>query len=114
MEPATPPLHNSIFQNSFDYAAVGMAHMSIDGRWLRVNRKLCEISGYSEQELLTLSFQGITHPDDGARDREHLAQLLSNAIPSYSVEKRYIRKDRSVIWVLIQVSTNSRTSRSRK
>ncbi len=104
MEPATPPLHNSIFQNSFDYAAVGMAHMSIDGRWLRVNRKLCEISGYSEQELLTLSFQGITHPDDGARDREHLAQLLSNAIPSYSVEKRYIRKDRSVIWVLIQVS----------
>ena len=104
MEPATPPLHNSIFQNSFDYAAVGMAHMSIDGRWLRVNRKLCEISGYSAQELLELSFQGITHPDDSARDREQLAQLLSNAIPSYSMEKRYIRKDRSVIWVLIQVS----------
>jgi len=104
MEPAKPPPHDAIFQNSFDYAAVGMAHMSVDGRWLRVNRKLCEITGYNAQELLALSFQGITHPDDSERDRDYLAQLLANSIPSYSVEKRYIRKDRSVIWVLIQVS----------
>ncbi|NVO05440.1 MAG: EAL domain-containing protein [Rhodoferax sp.] len=104
MDYPEPPPSASMFQKTFEYAAVGMAHMSLQGRWLRVNRKLCEITGYSAQELLALSFQGLTHPDDGARDRESLAQLLTNSISSYSIEKRYIRKDRSTIWVLVQVS----------
>jgi diguanylate cyclase (GGDEF)-like protein/PAS domain S-box-containing protein len=104
MKPFEPLTQESIFQKSFEYAAVGMAHMSVQGRWLRVNRKLCAITGYSEPELMALSFKGITHPDDAGRDHESLVQLLSNQIPSYTIEKRYIRKDRSIIWVEIQVS----------
>jgi diguanylate cyclase (GGDEF)-like protein/PAS domain S-box-containing protein len=98
------PRQDLIFQSAFENAAVGMAHMSLQGRWLRVNRKLGEITGYSRQELLAISFQGVTHPDDAARDTELLQSLLSNRISSYEVEKRYIRKDRSIIWVAIQVS----------
>jgi diguanylate cyclase (GGDEF)-like protein/PAS domain S-box-containing protein len=104
MDHAEPPLHDSIFQKSFEYAAVGMAHMSVDGHWIRVNRKLCEITGYSQQELLALSFKGITHPDDAGRDRDSLAQVLTNTIQSYAIEKRYIHKSGNPIWVLVQVS----------
>jgi diguanylate cyclase (GGDEF)-like protein/PAS domain S-box-containing protein len=93
-----------IFQSAFENASVGMAQVSLQGRWLRVNPKLCEITGYSAEELLTISFQGITHPDDAARDPELLNSLLTNQIDSYQVEKRYIRKDGSIIWVAIQVS----------
>jgi PAS domain S-box-containing protein len=93
-----------IFQSAFENASVGMAHMSLQGRWLRVNRKLCDITGYSAEELLTISFQGVTHPEDAARDLELLQSLLTNQIASYQVEKRYVRKDGSVIWVAIQVS----------
>ena len=93
-----------IFEHSFEYAAVGMAHLSLDGKWLRVNRKLCEITGYSAQELIALTFQGITHPDDLARDLVQLEQLMSRKISSYETEKRYLRKDGNVIWVALQVS----------
>ncbi len=93
-----------IFEHSFEYAAVGMAHLSLQGAWLRVNRKLCEITGYSAQELIALTFQGITHPDDLARDLVQLEQLMSRKINSYETEKRYLRKDGSVIWVALQVS----------
>ena len=93
-----------IFQNSFEYAAVGMAHLSLTGAWLRVNRKLCEITGYSAEELMALGFQGITHPDDLARDLAHLEQLLLRNITQYETEKRYVRKDGGVIWVALHVS----------
>jgi diguanylate cyclase (GGDEF)-like protein/PAS domain S-box-containing protein len=93
-----------IFEHIFDNAAVGMAHLSLQGAWLRVNRKLCEITGYSAQELLTLTFQGITHPDDLARDMLHLEQLLLRKISSYEAEKRYFRRDGGLIWVALQVS----------
>jgi diguanylate cyclase (GGDEF)-like protein/PAS domain S-box-containing protein len=81
-----------------------MAHMSLQGRWLRVNAKLCDITGYSQQELLDLSFQGVTHPEDAARDAVLLERLRTNTIASYSVDKRYVRKDGHTIWVAIQVS----------
>ena len=92
------------FEHAFEHAAVGMAQMSLEGRWLRVNQTLCDITGYTHAELLRLSFQGVTHPDDAVRDQALIAQLLSHRISNYTVEKRYIRKDRSIIWVLIQVS----------
>jgi diguanylate cyclase (GGDEF)-like protein/PAS domain S-box-containing protein len=104
MKPLETLRQESIFQKSFDHAAVGMAHMSVQGHWLRVNRKLCAITGYTEPELMALSFKGITHPDDAGRDQQSLVQLMSNQIPSYTIEKRYIRKDGSTIWVEIQVS----------
>ena len=92
-----------IFEHSFENAAVGMAHLSLQGTWLRVNRKLCEITGYSAQELLDLTFKGITHPDDLARDLVYLEQLLSRKISGYETEKRYLRKDGNIIWVALQV-----------
>ncbi len=65
----------ALFQQTFDLAAVGVAHLSIDGRWLRVNRKLCDITGYSDAELLGLSFQSVTHPDDLGHDLEQLQRV---------------------------------------
>ena len=98
------PANDLIFQNSFEYAAVGMAHLSLTGAWLRVNRKLCEITGYSAEELMALGFQGITHHDDLARDVARLDELLSRNFTAYEAEKRYVRKDGSVIWVELHVS----------
>jgi diguanylate cyclase (GGDEF)-like protein/PAS domain S-box-containing protein len=93
-----------IFEHSFENAAVGMAHLSLKGEWLRVNRKLCEITGYSAQELMALTFQGITHPDDLAHDLVQLEHLLTRKTQSYETEKRYLRKDGEVIWVALHVS----------
>ena len=87
------------FRGTFENAAVGMAHLDLGGRWLEVNQRLCDIVGYSSEELLALTFQDITHPDDLLADIENVRRLLAGEIASYSMDKRYIRKDRSVIWI---------------
>ncbi len=87
------------FRATFDQAAVGIAHNSIHGDWLQVNQRLCDIVGYSSEELLKLNFQDITHPDDIEIGRAAMHSLLSGASRSHSCEKRYIRKDGSMIWV---------------
>jgi len=89
---------------TFEQAAVGIAHVGTDGRWLRVNDKLCSIVGYLHEELLQLTFQDITHPDDLETDLNHMRQVLSGGIKTYSTEKRYIRKDRSLVWINLTVS----------
>ncbi len=89
---------------TFEQAAVGIAHVGADGRWLRVNDKLCAIVGYSREELLKSTFQDITHPDDLETDLDHLQQMLAGSIETYSIEKRYLREDRSVVWVNLTVS----------
>jgi PAS domain S-box-containing protein len=89
---------------TFEQAAVGLAHVGIDGRFLRVNDKLCAIVGYPREELLQLSFQDITHADDLATDLDHKRQVLSGEIQTYSMEKRYFRKDHSLVWVNLTVS----------
>ncbi|WP_439627054.1 PAS domain S-box protein [Gemmata sp.] len=89
-----------------------MAHVRPDGRWLRVNRKLCDILGYGHDELLGLTFQDITHPADLAADLAHVERLLAGDIPTYAMEKRYVRKDRSPVWVNLTVSL-ARTPRGR-
>jgi PAS domain S-box-containing protein len=81
-----------------------MALVGTDGRWLRVNRSLCEIVGYSEGELLQKSFQHITHPEDLGKDLEQARRLLGGEIGSYQMEKRYLRKDGSVVWILLNGS----------
>ncbi len=88
----------------FEQAAVGVGRMADDGRWLEVNRKLCEIVGYSEAELRELTSQEITHPDDVNRDLELVRQILAGEVQTFSMEKRYIRKDRSLVWVNLTVS----------
>ena len=84
-------------------AASGFANVALDGRFLRVNRRFCEITGYSEEELLARRYQDITHPDDMELHAAKAQQVLSGQIPWYSVEKRYIRKDGSPVWVGITV-----------
>lgn len=92
------------FRAIFEQAAVGMSLLNLEGRWLRVNQKLCEITGYDQEELLQKTFQEITYPEDLERDLNYVRQLLSGEIETYLMEKRYIRKDKSVIWVEITVS----------
>ena len=92
------------FGRAFDQAAIGMALVGLDGRWLRVNPALCKIVGYSEQELLVTDFQTITHPEDLDGDLNYVQQMLNQKIRSYQMEKRYLHKAGQVVWVLLSVS----------
>jgi PAS domain S-box-containing protein len=88
------------FQATFNQAAAGIAMVSPDGRTLRaVNQRLCAITGYSEAELLATSLNELIHPDDLDVDAEFTRQLLGNQISHYTVEKRYLRKDKSIVWI---------------
>ena len=95
------------FRSAFDDAAIGMALVSIDGRWLQVNRALCGIVGYSREEILASDFQFLTHPDDVAADRERMRSLSSKEIGSYQIEKRFFHKRGQVVWVSLSVSLMS-------
>jgi PAS domain S-box-containing protein len=92
------------FRATFEQAAVGIAHVAIDGRWLRVNQKLCNILGYSALELQNLTFLDITHPDDLDADLAYMQQLLTGEIQTYSMEKRYFHKSGEVVWIELTVS----------
>lgn len=92
------------FQATFEQAAVGIAHVGLDGSWLMVNSKLCSIVGYSQEEIRGMTFQDITHPDDLDADLALVRQVLSGDIDTYSIEKRYIRKSGDHIWVRLTVS----------
>ena len=93
------------FRATFEQAAVGLAHVTADGRWLRVNHRLTEILGYTRDELLARSLQDITHPDDGDRENELTRQLLAGELPWFSLEKRYLRRDGTTVWVDRTVSS---------
>jgi PAS domain S-box-containing protein len=92
------------FRVTFENAAVGIAHLSPDGQWLLVNRKLCNIIGYSSEELTKLNFQDITYPDDLKIDFQYINRMLSGEINTYSIEKRYIRKNGLPVWISLIVS----------
>lgn len=94
----------SRFRSAFNSAAIGMAIVSLEGRWLKVNESLCQIVGYSEKELLETDFQSITYPDDLDVDLNYVKQLLSGSIRFYHMEKRYIHKNGSIIWILLSGS----------
>jgi PAS domain S-box-containing protein len=92
------------FRATFEQAAVGIAHVAPDGRFLRVNRRFCDIVGYSHDEMMPRTFQDITHPADLDADLKHVRQLLAGEADTYSMEKRYIRKDGETVWVSLTVS----------
>jgi PAS domain S-box-containing protein len=92
------------FRGTVENAAVGIAHTDFGGRWLRVNEKLCAIVGYTRQELLNKTFQDITYPDDVPVSVDHVARLRQGEFPSYSLEKRYVRKDGSPVWIDLSVA----------
>jgi PAS domain S-box-containing protein len=89
---------------TFAQAGVGIAHVSPDGRWLRINDRVCEMLGWSREELLEKTFQDVTHPEDLNADLDQLQRMLRGQIQSYSIEKRYVRKDGSILWVDLTVS----------
>jgi diguanylate cyclase (GGDEF)-like protein/PAS domain S-box-containing protein len=92
------------FRRAFEDAPIGMALVAPDGRFLRVNRTLGELTGRSEQELLERTFQELTHPDDVAADVEQAQLLLAGEISAYKLEKRYLRPDGNVVWATLSVS----------
>ena len=92
------------FRLTIDEAPIGMALVALDGRFARVNRVLCDITGYAPDELTRLTFQEITHPDDLETDVELLRRLERGDIPRYQLEKRYIRKDGTLVDILLSVS----------
>jgi PAS domain S-box-containing protein len=92
------------FRAIFENAAVGIAHVAPDGRWLEVNQRFCDIVGYDREELMTKTFGDITHPDDLEADWNQARRLLVGEIENYSMEKRYYRKDGSVVWINLTVS----------
>jgi two-component system cell cycle sensor histidine kinase/response regulator CckA len=92
------------FANAFEYAAIGITLVSPDGKFLKVNRALSELVGYSEAELLTRTFQDITHPDDLKADLVNLRQLLAGDVRFYQMEKRYFHKLGHTVTVLLSVS----------
>lgn len=92
------------FRATFDQAAIGMAHVGLDGSWLRVNDRLCAMLGYPRERLLALRFQDTTHPDDLAGDLALVRRLLSGELATYSLEKRYRRADGTLLWARLTVS----------
>lgn len=97
------------FEATFKQAAVGIALVAPDGRWLRVNDKLCSIVGYSQEELLAKTFQDITHPDDLNTDLGQVQRMLANEIDTYALEKRYLHKGGNTVWVKLTVSLVRKT-----
>ncbi len=92
------------FRLAFEDAAIGMTLVSLEGKFVQVNRALCDITGYSEAELLQLNFQQITHPDDLNADLDNIQQLLVKQSRFYQMEKRYIHKRGHVIWAILSAS----------
>lgn len=98
------PGEDKLFFDAFQYAAIGMALVAPDGKWLLVNKALCDLTGYNKDELLRLTFQGITHPEDLTEDFQDIKKMFSSDLEIYQKEKRYLHKDGSIIHILLNVS----------
>ena len=94
----------AMFRGTFENAAVGIDHVDLEGRFLRINQKFCEILGYTRDEMSTKTWMELTHPDDLAADLELYGRLLRGELAGYTMEKRFIRNDRSNVWVDLTVS----------
>ena len=92
------------FKSTFEQAAVGICHADPSGTFLRTNLRFSEILGYTGKELGALTWHNITHPDDLNADLEKVQQVLENELKSYTIEKRFLRKDGVIVWVNVTVS----------
>jgi PAS domain S-box-containing protein len=92
------------FRSALEFAAVGMALISLRGQWIKVNQALCDLLGYSKFEMLSTDFQTLTYPEDLERSLDHVSKLIAGEISSYQIEKRYLHKDGRIVWVLLSVS----------
>ena len=87
-----------MFETTFEKAGIGIAHVNADGRWIHVNKQLCDFLGYSKEEFLSKTFQEITYRDDLENDLAHAAELYTGTVDSFSIEKRYIHKNGEPLW----------------
>ncbi|SDD33985.1 PAS domain S-box protein [Aquimonas voraii] len=92
------------FAGAFRASALGLALVAPDGRFLQVNPALCNMLGYSAEELLSGDFQQLTHPDDLAIDLELVRQSLAGKLPGYQLRKRYITRQGATVWAMLAVS----------
>ncbi|MBL3810050.1 diguanylate cyclase [Alteromonas macleodii] len=93
-----------MFEKTFHFCPVGLAHVSMDGSFIRVNKRLCDFLGYSDEELTTLTFQELTAPDYLDEDLSYLERLMAGDIDDYAIEKRYVRRDGEQVWAKLTVS----------
>jgi PAS domain S-box-containing protein len=101
---SAPEWSDEAWRLAFTNAPIGCAIVALDGMFLQVNEALCRIVGYGADELATLTFQDITHPDDLEADLALVRALVAGDIPNYRMEKRYLRRDGSVVWINLTVS----------
>jgi len=92
------------FRGTLEQAAVGIVHVTLDGCFAQINQKFCDIVGYSREELLGLRIQQITFTDDMGASAHYLGQLLAGEVPTFTLEKRYLRKDGSLVWANLTAS----------
>ncbi len=97
-------LSESRFRSAFEHMGIAACLLSPEGRFLQVNRALCGMLGYSEDELLARRFEDVTHPDDLGRSAEAVRRVLSGEVPHARFEKRYLRKDGGVVWGMVTSS----------
>jgi PAS domain S-box-containing protein len=100
------------FRATFENAAVGIAHVSSDLRWLRANQALCRILGWPMDEFLTKSIRDISHPDDHAVDLAYAEQMRAGRIDSFGMDKRHLRKNGTIVWARLTVSCVRRSDGS--
>lgn len=97
-------MQNDLFESAFKFASIGMALISPEGKWLKVNQAVLNLLGYTEQELLTLDFLQITHSEDLKADLDLVNDLLAGKIETYQMEKRYFHKDGHLVYAILSVS----------
>lgn len=93
-----------LYRATVEHAPIGIGMVSLDGRWVRANRALCDMTGYSESELQTRSFQQIIHPDDVAASLDLARRLMAGEIDRVETDRRYLRADGSLLWVHVSVA----------
>ncbi len=93
-----------LYKQTFESASVGICHVGLDGKFLKVNDEVVKLLGYSEKELLSMKFQDITHEKDLNKGLKLMRQILNDQREKIFIEKRYIRKDGSTIWTNLSSS----------
>ena len=97
-------VQSDVFQSTFEQCGIGLAHVSPAGDFIRVNKALSSFLGYSQEELVKLDFQDITHPDFLDNDLQHVSELIDGFYDSYQMEKLYVHKDGQTIWGKLTVT----------
>ncbi|MBT8281968.1 MAG: PAS domain-containing protein, partial [Muriicola sp.] len=92
------------FEGAFEHSTTGMALVSLEGKWIKVNQNLCDITGYSEEELMKINYLDLTHPEDRSRDLLHRAEVLEGKRKSYQTKKRYYHKKGHIVHLIVSVT----------